>query len=261
MPTELDNVLSALHRSHDRLVATVTALTGEQVTGPSYDDDWTIAQVASHLGSGAQIFEKLVDAGVLQTPAPGVEEFHPVWDTWNAKAASEQVRDLLPSDASLLARVDALTPDERARWRLDVFGEERTLAGLLGMRLAEHTLHTWDIAVALDPTATVPDDAAALVLGSLPALVARAGKGTAEPVTVHVTASGPDVPSLLELTPDGAALGPAGPEAGSAQATLRLPAEAFVRLVYGRLDHDHTPADVEVSGVELHRLRAAFPGV
>ena len=32
----------------------------------------------------------------------------------------------------------------------------------------------------------------------------------------------------------------------AASAELRLPAEAFVRLVYGRLDPDHTPGDVDV---------------
>jgi hypothetical protein len=40
-----------------------------------------------------------------------------------------------------------------------------------------------------------------------------------------------------------------------------LPAEAFVRLVYGRLDPDHTPASVVTDGGLLSLLRAAFPGV
>ncbi len=40
---------------------------------------------------------------------------------------------------------------------------------------------------------------------------------------------------------------------------LRLPAEAFVRLVYGRMDEAHTPA-VESAGVELDELRQIFPG-
>jgi hypothetical protein len=40
---------------------------------------------------------------------------------------------------------------------------------------------------------------------------------------------------------------------------LRLPAEAFVRLLYGRLDPDHTPP-VESAGVDLDELRQLFPG-
>jgi hypothetical protein len=40
---------------------------------------------------------------------------------------------------------------------------------------------------------------------------------------------------------------------------LRLPAEAFVRLVYGRLGPHHTPP-VEADGVDLDELRQLFPG-
>ena len=40
-----------------------------------------------------------------------------------------------------------------------------------------------------------------------------------------------------------------------------LPAEAFVRLVYGRLDPDHTPSSVSADGVDLDLLRSAFPGL
>jgi len=40
---------------------------------------------------------------------------------------------------------------------------------------------------------------------------------------------------------------------------LRLPAEALVRLVYGRLDPAHTPA-LEARGVDVDELRRIFPG-
>ena len=41
--------------------------------------------------------------------------------------------------------------------------------------------------------------------------------------------------------------------------TATLPAESMCRLVYGRLDPDHTPAGVD-DGPVLARLRAVFPG-
>jgi hypothetical protein len=47
------------------------------------------------------------------------------------------------------------------------------------------------------------------------------------------------------------------PELGLSE--LRLPAEAFIRLIYGRLDAGHTPA-VERTGVDLDELRKVFPG-
>ena len=43
-------------------------------------------------------------------------------------------------------------------------------------------------------------------------------------------------------------------------AELRLPAEALIRLVYGRLDPAHTPP-VETRGVDLDELRPIFPGL
>jgi hypothetical protein len=43
-------------------------------------------------------------------------------------------------------------------------------------------------------------------------------------------------------------------------ADLRLPAEAFIRLVYGRLDSAHTPP-VETASTDLDELRRLFPGL
>jgi uncharacterized protein (TIGR03083 family) len=253
-----DELLAELRRSHDRLVAALEGLSDEQVAGPSYDDEWSIAQVASHLGSGAEIFVLFVDAGLRQAPAPGAEEFQPIWSLWNAKTPQEQSRDAVASDAKFLSVLQGLTPDERAAWQLDMFGTRMNLAGLLRLRLGEHALHTWDIAVALDPAATVPDAAAALIVDNLPGLVGRAGKAMPNPRSVHVTT--PHRNFVLEPADDGVRLAPASSEPGEGSAQLRLPSEAFVRLVYGRLDAEHTPASVEVEGVDLADLRATFPG-
>jgi uncharacterized protein (TIGR03083 family) len=258
-----DDLLAALRHSHDRLAATLTPLTEAQINGPSYDDDWTIGQVASHLGSGAEVFGLFLDAGVQQTPAPGVEQFQPVWARWNAKSAPEQAADALRADAEFLDRLSALPPAQQEQWRLEVLGAERTLAGLLQLRVGEHAVHTWDIVVALDPEATVADDAIALIIDGLPLLVARVGKPSREPQRVQVSTTNPDREFLLDLTTDGARLEPADVEAHSeaeATARLRLPGEAFVRLMYGRLDPDHTPTSVEPDGVELNTVRACFIG-
>jgi uncharacterized protein (TIGR03083 family) len=253
------DIVAELHRSHDRFSAALTPLSDEQVIARSYDTEWSIAQVASHLGSGAEIFGLFIDAGQQQQPAPGVEEFRPVWDRWNSKTAAEQARDAVTSDVALLEQLDALTPG--TGWHLDLFGTERTPAGLMRLRLAEHALHTWDIAVALDPSETVSENAVALIIDNMSDLVGMVGKGADEPVSVQVTTTRPDRAYSLELTTDGARLVPAQANAGAASATLRLPAEAFVRLLYGRLDPDHTPDSVEVDGIELDTLRRSFPGV
>ena len=66
--TDTDELVAALHRSHVRLSQTLAALSDDQVTEPSYDDGWNIAQVASHLGSGAEIFGLFLDAGRRTRP-------------------------------------------------------------------------------------------------------------------------------------------------------------------------------------------------
>jgi hypothetical protein len=39
---------------------------------------------------------------------------------------------------------------------------------------------------------------------------------------------------------------------------LEIPAEAFLRLAYGRLDEEHTPAGIDPT--HLAELRRVFPG-
>ena len=51
-------------------------------------------------------------------------------------------------------------------------------------------------------------------------------------------------------------LAPAGADDVPA-ASLALPAEAFLRLVYGRLDDGQ---DLRASGVTLRELKSVFPG-
>ena len=124
-------------------------------------------------------------------------------------------------------------------------------------RLGEHALHTWDIAVALDPSATVHE--AALILDSLPGIAEYGGKPTDDTLTVAVETDFPSRRFQIELRADTVQLTPGDGDTGKVR--LRLPAEALVRLVYGRLDSDHTPATVESENVELDTLRRAFPGL
>jgi uncharacterized protein (TIGR03083 family) len=256
--TRAEEMLSELRRSHERLADALAGLSDEQLAWPSYADQWSIAQVASHLGSGAEIFVMFVDAGLRRAPAPGVETFQPIWSRWNAKGRAQQSRDAVVADAELLRAVEALAPEERADWRLDLFGARTNLAELLGMRLGEHAVHTWDIAVALDPAATITDGAAGLIIDNLPGLAGRVGKAMPNPRMVHVAT--PHRKFVLVPMQDGVRLEPASSASGETLARLRLPAEAFVRLVYGRLDAEHTPTSVEVEGIDLSDLRATFPG-
>jgi uncharacterized protein (TIGR03083 family) len=252
--------LDLLHTSHTRLATALDALSDEQARAQSYDDDWNIGQVASHLGSGADVFRLMLDAGLQGIDAPGVDVMQPIWDEWDAKRPEVQVRDAVAADAAFLARIEALDEGTRDAWKLDLFGAERDLGDFLRMRLAEHTLHTWDIVVAFDPTATLTDEAASVVLDNLAMIAGYTGQKRDEQLSVEVRTTGPERAFRLDLGPSGVSLAPSYDDT-AARATLTLPAEAFVRLVYGRLDPDHTPDAVTATGVDLDLLRATFPGV
>jgi uncharacterized protein (TIGR03083 family) len=249
--------LAAVRSSQDRFAGLLTGLSADQVTAPSYDTEWTIADVASHLGSQAEIFELFVDAGQRGADAPGGDVFQPIWDRWNAKAPADQVADSVAANEAFVARLEGLSEEQRAEFSLNLFGSQTDLAGFSAMRLGEHAVHTWDIAVALDPSAVVSGDAVSLLVDRLGAVAGRAGKATEDGGSVSIGTSDPARTFVLATGPDvQLAAANVGEVAGDPD--LSLPAEALVRLVYGRLDPDHTPETV--TGEDLPRLREVFPG-
>src|SRR4051812_31243205 len=107
------DLLAVLRSSHARLSAAFAELGDERATLQSYDDDWSVAQVASHLGSSTEIFRHYLDAGLKGEPAPGGELNQPIWDAWNSKSPTDQVHDSLEESASFFDAVDALSDAER----------------------------------------------------------------------------------------------------------------------------------------------------
>jgi uncharacterized protein (TIGR03083 family) len=248
--------MTALQGSHERLRSLVGPLDGDRLRGPSYASEWSIAQVLSHLGSGAEIFDLFLDAALTGDALPGREEFEPIWAAWNAKPAEAQSADAISSDAAFVERISALAPDVRDQLHLSLFGMDLDIVGLLRMRLGEHSVHTWDVAVALDDAATVSPDAVALLVDTLGQLVARTGKPTDELRRVSIETTDPRRDFTLDIG-DSVNLTEADHPTGSVE--LRLPAEALLRLVYGRLDPAHSQT-VDTSAVDLDMLRGIFPG-
>jgi uncharacterized protein (TIGR03083 family) len=251
--------IDALQRSHDRLRALAEPLTADQLGQRSYDQDWSIAQVLSHLGSQAEVFGLWLDAGLSGQDPPGREAFPPIWDAWNSRGPRAQAADSLQANEALIERLESLDAGQQERFRLAMFGMDLDMTGLLRMRLGEHAVHTWDVAVALDPAATVAPDAVALLVDTLGQLAARAGKPDGVKRRVRVSTSSPERDFLLESGETVTLVPLPDEERDESLAELRLPAEALVRLTYGRLDPAHTPP-VEAQGVDLGELRRVFPG-
>jgi uncharacterized protein (TIGR03083 family) len=256
--TSPDPWIAALRRSHDRLQSLVGPLDARQLQQRSYASEWSIAQVLSHLGSQAEIFGLFLEAGLSGQDPPGRDEFGPIWNAWNARDPQAQASDALRADEATLDRFESLDAGQRDQLRLHAFGMDLDTTGLARMRVSEHAVHTWDVAVALDPSATVAPDAVALLIDTVGQLAAWTAKPDGKQRRMRVTTTGPERHFTLETTGEAVTLTPSD-DAGSLP-ELRLPAEAFVRLVYGRLDPAHTPA-VEASDVDLDELRQLFPGL
>jgi len=256
METSPDPWIGALRHSHDRLQALVELLDLASLEQRSYASEWSIAQVLAHLGSAAEIFGRFLEAGLTGQDPPGRDAFVLVWNTWNAKDPQAQAADGLRADEATVERFESLHPEQRAL-RLQVFGMDMDLAGLARMRVSEHAIHTWDVAVALDPSATVAPDAVDLLIDALGQLTAWAGKPDGKQRRLQVSTTDPERHFILE-TGEAVSLTESDGEQGLPE--LRLPAEAFIRLVYGRLDPAHSPP-VEADGVDLDELRRLFPGL
>lgn len=262
--------IGTLRQSHDRLLGLVGPLTPEQVAGPSYCRDWSVAQVLSHLGSGAEIAMMLLPSALGRAEPVDRSAFGPVWDRWNAMSPDEQAAAGLVADAQHVQALDELSDAELASISLPFMGLTLDAVGLIRLRLGEHALHTWDVAVTLDPVAEVAPDAVNLLIDGVPGWLApRVGKPadppflarirTTEPTRDYLLSAGDPV-SMTDWPGVGeTGVGEAGAD-GAPTADVTMPAEALLRLAYGRLDAGHTPAGVVADPADLDRLRAVFPG-
>src|SRR5215475_10362517 len=186
MEASPDPWISALRHSHNRLRASVEPLGPDQLAQRSYPSEWTIAQVLSHLGSQAEIFGLILEAGLAGQEPPAREEFPPVWDKWNAKDPQAQATDALRADQATLERLESMDADERARLHLNLFGMDIDTTGFARLRLSDHAVHTWDVLVALDPAATLAPDAVDLLIDIVDQVAGRtasSGRSACPPPT------------------------------------------------------------------------------
>jgi uncharacterized protein (TIGR03083 family) len=261
MASDARQWVTTLRQSHDHLAGIVGSLDVGAVEGPSYCSEWNVAQVLSHLGSGAEIGLANLEAMVAGQPAPARELYQSIWDTWNAKSPADMAADALVSDEKHVSRLESLSDDQLNGLSSQFMGRTLDATGIVGMRLAEHAVHVWDIEVTVNSAAEIQPGATALIVGLLPSRVGRLARGdrpAAAPLEVAVETVAPSGQYTLSVADEVTLVD--GPTAEPAE-RLAMPAEALIRLVYGRLDADHTPDAVAVDGpVTLDEWRVLFPG-
>src|SRR4029079_19566480 len=181
--------IAALRSGHDRLAAFVAGASAADLTTPSMCADWNVAQVLSHLGSGAEI-------GLGAATGTAVEN-QEVWDRWNALTPEEAAGSFVDVDDRLVSWGEASTDDELSsrQVQLPFLPTPIDAATAAGFRLSEVALHSWDVLAAFDPDAEVAPEAAALLVDRLPMMVGFVGQFTpretrpAEDTTIAVTTS------------------------------------------------------------------------
>ena len=263
MPSPADVPISALRSGSDDLAAHVRALTPDQLTGPSGASEWTVAQVLSHLGSGAEVGQAGLEASLGSAGAPPADFNRSVWARWDAMSPQDQAAGFLTANESFVAYYEAIDDATRSTASVDMrrLPEPVDLATHASFRLNELTLHSWDVRVAADQQATLAPEAVEPLLGVLPYLMSWLGKPSPAlsggNLVVGVHTSAPDTDFGLEITDTVTLIDPP-PEP---DATLVLPTESWLRLASGRLGAAVTPAGVTVTGpLDLDTLRAVFPG-
>jgi uncharacterized protein (TIGR03083 family) len=258
-----DPVIAALRSGFDSLAEQVAGFSDDDLARPSGASEWDISQVLSHLGSGAEISRAALQATLDGKPNPGPDFNRSVWDRWDAMTRRERADGFAEANQDSLALLESLDDSTRDTLRIDMgfLPAPVDLATAARMRLNEFTLHSWDIRVSSDEHATLPADATAALLHGEPSLIAWVGKTdplNGRQFVVTVTTTEPASVFALRLQ---APVSVDFDAPDQPDGTLTLPAEAWLRLVAGRLAPPHTPSGVVATGaVDLDLLRQVFAG-
>lgn len=263
MSDQADRTIKALRTGHDELAALVGTMAPDDLTQPSAATEWTISQVLSHLGSGAEIMLATLETTLQGTGNPGPEFNQNVWARWNAMTPHEHAENFPRANETLVIRFENLDHTTRKHLRIDLgfLPEPIDVATTAALRLSEFTYHTWDIQVVSDPAAGLAPAAVELLLDPLGMLIGFLGQpGTLDgrQVTLAVRTAEPDRSFGLDLRDTATLVDTPAQPAG----VLDTPAEAWLRLTAGRLAPQHTPPSTQLTSdtITLDDLRRVFPG-
>ena len=262
MTKQADQFIQVLRAGHDDFAGQVARFRAEDLTRGSGASEWTVAQVLSHLGSGAEINLATLEGALAGTGPAGSEFNKATWARWDAMSPGEQAAGFLTAAEKLVQRYEGLDEQQRQDLRID-FGflpEPVDVATAVRMRLSEFTLHSWDVRVAFDPAAVLEPEATEALLDGIGQTLAWAGKADQLDGAARIAVNTVERDRAFGLFIEDTVRLAEVPQ--PADAVLTAPAEYFVRLVSGRHGAQYTPATVEFASerLTLDDLRKVFPG-
>lgn len=248
--------LVALQTASNDLHRLVDGLSVKDLSRRSFADEWTVAQVLSHLGSGAEICAELVRRGLAgEDKGPQRDQIVPIWERWNALGPAEQRDHWKRADSAHLDLLAGITVDQEGSLRVPYFAGPMDLTTYLGYRLSEHAVHGWDIAAAYDPSATVGH--LDLVWGRIDMIASRFYDDATRDrlASQQISLSHGDRQDRLDIADEVHIGHDSDPDAPS---TVTATTDVLTRLVYGRLrEEDRLQITGPASRDDLTQL---FPG-
>jgi uncharacterized protein (TIGR03083 family) len=238
----------------------------EGLTEQSACADWKVYQVVSHLGSGPEINGARLESVLRGAPPQTDEQRKAIWDRWDSRKPDEMLPAFRQANDDYFELLDSLGDDELGRvvpW----FVGPVPVATALALRLNEQALHAWDIRWARDRQAGLTPEAVPDLLqvnlqsAWLGNLVKPERAGQLAGKSIQFVYSRPEGAVNLRFEGDGVGVSP--DLAAAPDLAVELPAEALMRLVWGRYDvrAGLRAGDLKLSRPELAEpLQALFPG-
>jgi uncharacterized protein (TIGR03083 family) len=234
---------------------------------PSACRGWAVRDVAGHLTQGAERAPIVVRHALDGTPPPDLspEDRAARFRAMRAMSGPE-LAERFPRDVDAVFSLLEGADDAALQTVVTVPAGPHTLLQFATQRLSETTLHHWDVRAPRDPDATLRPEAAALIVDYLLGRMARMvdhDAGRAGDVTYGFQLEGLGGGPVALTIRDGTASATRGAPT-SPSTTLALPVEAWIRLIWGRLDLaralDSGRARFSGDRAQALALQALFPG-
>jgi uncharacterized protein (TIGR03083 family) len=264
---DFERVRSALRNEIDVLDAYLQGLTAFQWDGPTASADWNVRKVVSHLGSGADLHLRSLRTSLERVPAVTAEERQGVWGYFDSLTPDLLLPEFENRSRAYLDAIDKLSVEEGQDRLMQSFLGETPVVNFVQTRLGETALHSWDIRVGLDATARLLADTVRAhfpqVLDTLTRRSKAEARAALDGTRYGLEVFGPlETRFTLDVTHEALQVSEGLNEP---HVTLRLSAEAFVRLHAGRLplERAESAGEVLVDGdrdraLRLNELFAGF---
>ena len=231
MPSTFEQLRDIERRELDRFESYLQGLDSDGWLDQSYDPDWRVYQVVSHVASQSVIYLGFLTTWFEDGPPMAQEQMQAVWNKFDTLAPSAMLPEFRQAKADYLERIGTL-PADAGQKEVDSFLGKAKTETMLALRLHEVALHSWDVYIARDRRATLPADAVTHLLPVQLLMRGRRKPAVLDGKRVHLRATDQQWQHLIDFRGEKPAV-----QEGSgdgADLTLEGPVEELCRVLAGR---------------------------